>query len=78
MQPNAYRAQGDNYSNNQISSVSAGAGIRTKDFYVDFALINSSSKKYFYQPYTFSDGSGPVVNLKNRSVTGMVTVGFIF
>jgi hypothetical protein len=65
-------------ANNQITSFSGGFGVRTDKFHADFALINSSSKKYFYQPYTFSDGSGPVVDLKNRVTTGMITVGFMF
>jgi hypothetical protein len=63
-------------ADNKITSVSGGLGIRTKDFYIDFALVSSSGKKYDYQPYTFFDGSGPVASLKNRSTTGMVTLGF--
>ncbi len=76
LQPNAYKASVN--ANNQITSLSAGAGIRTKTFYVDFAVINSTSKKYPYQPYTFFDGSGPRAYLKNKTTTGLVTVGFIF
>ncbi|MBT1700562.1 hypothetical protein KK083_26980 [Fulvivirgaceae bacterium PWU4] len=63
-------------SNNQITSISGGVGIRTKDFSIDFALVNSSSKRYDYQPYTFFDGSGPAASLKNRSMMGMLTFGF--
>lgn len=65
-------------SDNTISSVSGGAGIRTKSFYVDLALVHSAGKDYQYQPYTFSDGSGPVVDLKNKTLTGVITVGFTF
>lgn len=63
---------------NKITSITGGTGIRTKDFFIDFALVHSSTKRYFYQPYTFFDGSGPLVRMKNRSITGMITVGFTF
>jgi hypothetical protein len=71
---NAYRD--DIGADNKITSLSGGLGIRTKDFSIDFALVSSSSKKYNYQPYTFYDGSGPVASLKNRTTTGMITLGF--
>jgi hypothetical protein len=78
-----YGVQGNTYdgsmnADNKISSITGGAGFRTKDFYLDFALVHSASKRYAYQPYTFFDGSGPVAGLKNKSTTGMVTVGFTF
>lgn len=63
-------------SDNTITSISGGVGVRTKSFYVDLALIQAMGKKYLYQPYTFSDGSGPVAELKDKSFTGVVTVGF--
>lgn len=65
-------------ADNTISSVSGGLGIRTKTFYVDLAVIHSRSRSYQYQPYTFNDGSGPVVNLKDRTLNGLITVGFTF
>ncbi len=78
-----YGVQGSTYDrsldiDNKITSVSGGVGIRTRDFFVDFALVHSSTGRYYYQPYTFFDGSGPLVGMKNRSITGMVTVGFTF
>jgi hypothetical protein len=78
-----YGNQGNTYQGvlgpgNKIISLSAGAGIRTKTFYIDFALVHRRSNWYPYQPYTFFDGSGPVVNLKDHSMTGMITVGFPF
>jgi hypothetical protein len=76
VQSNTYRGSID--ADNAITTFSGGAGIRTKTFYIDFALVNSSSGRYFYQPYTFYDGSGPAVDLKNKTTTGMITVGFPF
>lgn len=76
VQGNTYRdAFGDG---NKITSFSGGVGIRTKVFYIDFALVHSRSNWYPYQPYTFFDGSGPVANLKDHATTGMITVGFPF
>lgn len=63
---------------NSITNISGGAGIRTKSYFIDLALINSSQKKYSYQPYFLADGSGPVAEIKKNTFTGMVTVGFIF
>jgi hypothetical protein len=76
VQGNTYKGAFD--VDNSVTSLSGGAGVRTKEFFVDFALVHSTSKRYPYQPYTFSDGSGPVVNLKNRLTTGVITVGFTF
>jgi hypothetical protein len=77
-----YGVQGNTYqdyieSSNSIRTISGGIGIRKKEFYIDFAL-NHRKGKTLYQPYTFSDGSGPTSDQTNRSVTGMVTVGFPF
>jgi hypothetical protein len=76
VQANTYR--GSINADNTITSLSGGFGVRTKTFYIDFALVNSNSNRYSYQPYTFYDGSGPVVDLKNKTTTGMITVGFPF
>ena len=76
VQGNTYRDELD--TDNKITSISGGAGFRTKTFYIDFALINSVSSRFRYQPYTFFDGSGPAVSLKNKTTTGMITVGFTF
>jgi hypothetical protein len=76
IQSNSYRKEFD--ADNQITTISGGAGIRLKTFYIDFALVSNSSGKYYYQPYTFSDGSGPMVDLKSRIITGMITAGFTF
>lgn len=76
VQGNAY--QEDLGIDNSITNISAGAGIRTKSYFVDLALINSSQKKYSYQPYFLADGSAPVAEIKKNTFTGMVTLGFIF
>jgi hypothetical protein len=76
VQGNTYRDTFD--ADNTITSISGGAGIRTKEFYIDFALVHSSNKRYPYHPYSFYDGSGPVADLKDRAVTGMITLGFTF
>ena len=78
-----YGVQSNTYNNNvdadnTITSISGGAGIRTQRFYVDLAVVHSASKAYQYQPYTFSDGSGPVVDLKDKTLNGLITVGFTF
>jgi hypothetical protein len=65
-------------SDNTITSVSGGVGIRTQSFYVDLAVVHSTGKRYQYQPYTFFDGSGPIVDLKNKTLNGVITVGFTF
>jgi hypothetical protein len=76
-----YGVQGNTYketidTDNTIKSISGGLGVRTKSFYVDLAIIHSSGKTYQYQPYTFSDGSGPVADLKDKTLRGIITVGF--
>lgn len=65
-------------ADNTITSVSGGLGVRTRTFYVDLAIVHSASKPFQYQPYTFPDGSGPVVDLKNKTLNGLITVGFTF
>jgi hypothetical protein len=76
VQPNAYKSEFD--ADNSVTTISGGAGVRLKTFYIDFALIHQSTGRYTYSPYTFFDGSGPVVDLKNKLTSGMITVGFTF
>lgn len=76
IQTNTYHESID--ADNTITSISGGLGVRTKTFYIDLALVRSASKTYQYQPYSFSDGSGPVANLKDKALNGLLTVGFIF
>jgi hypothetical protein len=63
---------------NAITTVSGGVGIRMQTFYVDLAVISSSTNRYDYRPYTFFDGSGPVAEFKDRSLNGVITVGSTF
>lgn len=76
-----YNMQSNTFENsdtdNKITSISGGAGVRLSKFYIDFALINRKSDS-FYSPYTLNDGSEPVVSIKNKTTMGMVTVGFTF
>lgn len=77
-----YAVQGNTFKDgigidNSITSISGGVGLRFEKFYTDFALIHSSGKGY-YSPYSFYDGSGPTVDLDNKTITGMVTFGFMF
>ncbi|HKZ38628.1 MAG TPA: hypothetical protein VJ184_13300 [Chryseolinea sp.] len=67
----------DSNLDNKITSISGGAGVKLSKFSIDFALIN---RKYdsFYSPYTLDDQSEPIVNIKNKITTGMITVGFTF
>ncbi len=52
-------------------------GVKLKTFYIDFALVRSSGDDVDYLPYTFpSDGTGPVVRVKNVAYNGLLTVGF--
>lgn len=76
VQSNTYRDNID--TDNTITSISGGAGIRTQKFYVDLAVIHSTGKDYQYQPYRFSDGSGPIVDLQDKTLRGVLTVGFTF
>jgi hypothetical protein len=56
--------------------VSGGVGIRKSNFSVDFALVRSVTDS-FYNPY-YSSFETPVVQQKDRTTTGVVTVGFSF
>ncbi|MEL7148895.1 MAG: hypothetical protein AAFO69_21145, partial [Bacteroidota bacterium] len=58
-------------------SVSFGVGYKTRDYYVDLGVINSSSESS-YSPYQLSDGFQPVINSKIRETRVAVTVGFTF
>lgn len=76
IQTNAYKESIG--ADNTISSISGGVGIRTQTFYVDLAIVHRASKAYHYQPYVFSDGSGPIAELKDKTLNGVLTVGFTF
>lgn len=73
---NAFHEQVD--AENAVSTITGGVGVRTKSFYVDLALIHGKTQPYPYQPYTFADGSGPIVDVEDRTLRGVLTVGFTF
>lgn len=77
-----YGVQGSTYQDsfdldNSIKTISGGLGVKLQKFYADFALIQSKGKSQYY-PYTFFDGTGPTVDLDNKTMTGMLTFGFTF
>jgi len=67
----------DRNIDNKIESISGGVGVRLKKFFADFALIQRKASNY-YSPYTLSDASEPVVSIKNKITTSMITFGFTF
>lgn len=82
-----FGVQGNSYQkgldlDNSITNISGGVGIRKNNYFVDLALINSSQKKYYYQPYYVENEVGenisPTASVKRNTFTGMITVGFTF
>jgi hypothetical protein len=77
-----YSLQGSAYNknfdlDNSIKSLSGGVGVRLERFFADFALIQYSGSMY-YQPYRLFDGSGSIATLDNKTITGLLTLGFTF
>jgi hypothetical protein len=73
-----FGVQGNNYKNefdvdNTITTISGGAGVRLKHWFIDFALVNSRGKN-LYSPYY----GAPIVDIKNSLTKGIVTAGFTF
>ena len=58
-------------------AITGGFGIRLKRFFVDFAMVFSNGTT-FYQPYVVSDGPSPIVDLDNKTTSGLLTAGFTF
>ena len=58
-------------------SYSVGVGYKTKEYYIDLGVINSSSESS-YSPYILSDGMQPVINTEARDTRIALTVGFTF
>ncbi|MDH5397774.1 MAG: hypothetical protein OEX02_06495 [Cyclobacteriaceae bacterium] len=71
---------GDPYAiegfNSNILSTSVGAGIRARDFYTDFAFVNSTTNMEYY-PYYIDELSVPA-NIRSSRMKGMLTLGFNF
>lgn len=77
-----YGVQGSTYNSsfdldNSIKTISGGIGMRIEKFYADFAFVHTEGS-YYYQPYGFYDGPGPIADLKRTVNTGMITFGFTF
>lgn len=64
-------------TDNTVSTITAGAGVRFRKFYLDVAVVRGSQERR-YQSYTFADGSGPIVDIKDHVLRGLLTVGFTF
>ncbi len=54
-----------------------GLGYRNAKRYIDFALIFRDFQQ-IYQPYSLSDGTAPVANIKNTQAQTSLSVGFYF
>jgi long-subunit fatty acid transport protein len=74
----------DNFDNvkRDILNFTGGFGLRMPDWYIDFSLVNSNFNSA-YLPYNLSSDNPnspfvPVVNIKNRIWSGLVSVGFYF
>ncbi len=79
--PNPYSTSQNNIDNT-VTSISAGLGYRSKKYFVDLGFIQTSWSSS-YLPYSrgtvrYSDDVfSPIVTIKNSSISGMLTVGFI-
>ena len=64
---------------NSIKTITGGLGVRLQNFSADFALIQNKGNN-LYQPYNFKeyDLPNPTVELENKTITGMLTLGFTF
>ncbi|MFT6882366.1 MAG: hypothetical protein ACI83W_000375 [Marinoscillum sp.] len=66
----------DNFDGSR-QNLSIGAGFRTRDYFVDLAVVNM--KRFdAYSPYNLNDGSQPLADITNRSTNISATVGFNF
>lgn len=63
--------------NLETSTLSAGAGVRFKNLFVDFALLSTKGNSA-YSEFAMLDNTGPVVDQKNKMTSGMITVGYAF
>lgn len=73
---------GDPYNNidnvkRQRTYITGGAGIREKNYYLDFAFVTSKHNST-YSPYTLNDGSGPSATIKNNYTNLLFTFGTQF
>lgn len=72
---------GDPYSQRDgmdrfTQSVTGGAGLRFKNYFIDFALTHQLGERY-YIPYSFGSDT-PMVSMDNRTTKGILSLGFTF
>jgi hypothetical protein len=72
--PDPFRVNDD--VDQRIQSFSGGVGIRTKEFYIDFATIFSTTNRR-RAPY-FVNGNDPISYQRFKTTNFVVTVGFTF
>ncbi len=77
-----YAFFGDPFNNNTAfdgssSNISFGAGFRTKDYFIDLAVVNRRSFDAI-SPYNLEDGTEPVANITNSTTNVSATIGFNF
>lgn len=63
--------------NRDITTISGGAGIRQRDYYVDLAIVNQRFAGG-YSPYTLADNSHPNVQSAFRNTFVTITYGTFF
>ncbi len=61
----------------KISTWSTGVGVKLNTLFVDIAWQGSNGNST-YSPYVFQDGTGPVASLRNKTTSGMFTIGYTF
>lgn len=71
--PYAYQSESDR----SRISLSAGAGVRLPNFYVDLAVVRNAYNSQ-YRPYETTISSVPTALTSNSDVRGIITVGFNF
>lgn len=79
-----YALYGDPFKNDSfdrtMQQMTGGLGIKTKNFYTDFALSYSFSNA-LYNSYPFIENGfniGPFTEIRNQITTGILTIGFNF
>lgn len=77
VQASAYKKDFD--IDNSIKTISGGVGVRLQKFFADFALIQSKGNN-LYSPYSFYvyDLPNPVVDIEEKTLSGILTLGFTF
>lgn len=80
-----YAHFGDPFVNNTLDrstqQISGGVGVRVKNFNIDFALVNQKFNSV-YQSYQYLDSQnnniGPITNIENNILNGILTLGLSF